>query len=200
VTTWVANPEGGRDRGIRGIARAWIEVLLRPRQFFRHGVAPGDQAPGLVFAVVVAAVYTVGLFAFDPGRIPSLAASPIVSAGIALALVALLVAPAALHLTASLQTVILILTVRNRGGISETVQVIAYASSPCVVAGVPHPVLRFICALYGFVLLVIGLREVHGTTTVRAVLTGAVPAALLFGSAFGGIDAGRTALRLAGLI
>ncbi|MGQ4556162.1 YIP1 family protein [Halobellus sp. GM3] len=200
MTTWVENPEGGRDRGARGVARAWLEVLIRPRQFFRNGVAPGDQAPGLVFAVVIAAAYATGLFAFSPERIPSLAGGTAVSAVLALAAVALIVAPAALHLTAALQTVLLILTVRDRGGISETVQVIAYAAAPCVFAGFPSPALRLACALYGAVLLIAGLREVHGTTTARAALAGSVPAVLLFGSVFGGIDAGRTVLRMVGIV
>ncbi len=200
MTTWVENPTGGRDRGPRGIARAWIEVLVRPRQFFHNGVAPGDQAPGLVFAVAVAVVYTLGLFAFVPSRIPALALGPGVSAAIALAAVSLVVAPATLHLTAALQTVILILTVPDRAGVSETVQVIAYAAAPCVIAGVPVPAVRAGCTLYAGALLVVGLREVHDTTTTRAALAGAVPATLLFGTAFGGIDAGMALARVAGLI
>ncbi|MFD1686793.1 YIP1 family protein [Halobellus litoreus] len=200
MTTWVENPDGGRERGPRGLLRAWVEVLVRPQQFFRNGVAPGDQAPGLVFAVVVAVAYTIGLFAFAPERIPALAGGRTVSVALALAAVALVVAPAALHLTAALQTVILIVAVRDRAGVSETVQVVAYATAPCVVAGLPWPALRLVCALYGGALLVIGLREVHGTTTVRALAAGAVPATLLFGSAFGGLDAGEAVLRAAGLI
>ena len=200
MTTWVENPTGGRDRGPRGLARAWIEVLVRPRQFFHNGVAPGDQAPGLVFAVAVAVVYTVGLFAFVPARIPSFALGPGVSAALALALVAVVIAPATLHLTAALQTVVLILTVPDRAGVSETVQVIAYAAAPCVIAGVPVPAVRAGCALYAGALLVVGLRAVHGTTTTRAVLAGSIPGTLLFGTAFGGIDAGTALARAAGLI
>ena len=200
MTTWVENPEGGRERGPRGLLRAWIEVLVRPRQFFRNGVAPGDQAPGLVFAVAVAVAYAVGLFAFVPERVPALAGGETVSAAIALAAVALVVAPAALHLTAALQTIILILTVRDRAGVSETVQVVAYATAPCVAAGLPVPSLRLVCTLYGAALLVVGLREVHDTTTARAIAAGAIPATLLFGSAFGGLDAGEAVLRAAGLI
>ena len=200
MTTWVENPTGGRDRGPRGLARAWIEVLVRPRQFFHNGVAPGDQAPGLVFAVAVAVVYTVGLFAFVPARIPSFALGPGVSAAIALALVAVVIAPATLHLTAALQTVVLILTVPDRAGVSETVQVVAYAAAPCVIAGVPVPAVRAGCALYAGALLVVGLRAVHGTTTTRAVLAGAIPGTLLFGTAFGGIDAGTALARAAGVI
>lgn len=200
MTTWVENPSGGRERGPRGLARAWLEVLVRPQQFFRNGIAPGDQAPGLIFAIVVAVGYTIGLFAFVPDRIPSLAGGQVVSASIALALVALVVAPAVLHLTAALQTVLLIVAVRDRAGISETVQVIAYATAPCVAAGIPSPWLRLGCALYGAALLVIGLRAVHGTTTIRALAAGAIPATLLFGSAFGGTDAGAAVFRVLGLI
>ncbi|GGJ03768.1 hypothetical protein GCM10008995_11970 [Halobellus salinus] len=200
MTTWVENPTGGRDRGPRGLTRAWIEVLVRPRQFFRNGVAPGDQAPGLVFAVAVAVAYTVGLFAFVPSRIPEWALGPGVSAGVALALVTVVVAPATLHLTAALQTVVLILTVRDRAGVSETVQVIAYAAAPCVIAGVPVPAVRAGCALYAGALLVVGLREVHGTTTARATVAGVIPATLLFGTAFGGVDAGLALARAAGVI
>jgi hypothetical protein len=200
VTTWVENPTGGRDRGPRGIARAWVEVLVRPYQFFSNGVAPGDQAPGLVFAVAVAVVYTAGLFAFAPSRIPTFALGPGVSAALALALVSVVIAPAALHLTAALQTIILILVVPDRGGVSETVQVIAYAAAPCVIAGIPVPAVRAGCTLYAAALLVVGLRTVHATTTARAAVAGAVPAALLFGTVLGGLDAATAVVRAAGLI
>ena len=200
MTTWIESSEGGRDRGPRGLARAWIEVLVRPRQFFRNGVAPGDQAPGLVFAVVVATAYTIGLFAFVPERIPTLAGGPAVSGLVALVAVALLVAPGVLHLTAALQTVILIVTVPDRSGVSETVQVIAYAAAPCVFAGVPEPAIRSVATLYAAALLIVGLREVHGTTTARAVIAGAVPAVLLFGSVFGGIEALEAVFRDLGLL
>ena len=200
MTTWVESPTGGRDRGPRGLARAWVEVLVRPQQFFRAGVAPGDQAPGLVFAVTVGVVYTVGLFAFVPARIPEWALGPAVSAALALAAVTVVIAPAALHLTAALQTVLLIVTVPDRAGVSETVQVIAYAAAPCVAAGVPIPAVRAGCALYASALLVVGLREVHGTTTTRAAIAGAIPAILLFGTVFGGIDAGMALARVVGVI
>lgn len=200
MTTWVERPTGGRDRGPREVARAWVEVLVRPRQFFHAGVAPGDQAPGLVFAVTVAVVYTVGLFAFVPGRIPEWSLGPGVSAALGLAAVTVVIAPAALHLTAALQTVLLIVAVPDRAGVSETVQVVAYAAAPCVAAGVPIPAVRAGCALYASALLVVGLREIHGTTTARALLAGGIPATLLFGTVFGGIDAGMALARAAGVI
>ena len=189
VTTWVENPRGGRERGARGLARAWVEVLVRPRRFFRAGVAPGDQAPGLVFAVAVALCYVGTGFALVPGSVPSLAGSAAFSAFLALLAIALFVAPAALHLSAALSTLLLIAFVRDRAGTSETVQIVAYATAPCALAGIPVPELRFLCGAYGAVLLAVGLREVHGTSPPRAVATAALPAALVFGYGFRGFGA-----------
>ena len=189
VTTWVENPRGGRDRGPRGVARAWVEVLVRPWRFFRVGVAPGDQAPGLVFGVGTAFCYAVGLFASTPTAIPSLGAGLVGSALLALLGICLFVAPAALHLTAAVQTVILIPLVPDRAGVSETVQVLAYAAAPCALAGAPIPELRVVCAAYGTVLPVVGIVEVHRTSVSRAAVAAAVPAALVFGHGFGGFAA-----------
>lgn len=200
MTTWVEEPRGGRARGPRGLLRAWVEVLVRPGRFFRTGVSPGDQAPGLVFAVCVAVAFVGGRFlhaflrrgepfTFPPGSVPTVFGGPVASALLVLALTGLLVAPAILHLVAALQTVLLIPIVRDRGGVSETVQVIAYASAPCALAGPPIPSLRTACALYGAALLILGLREVHGTSTLRAAAAGALPATLLFGVGFRGLDA-----------
>jgi hypothetical protein len=192
VTTWVENPRGGRDRGPRGIARAWIEVLVRPHRFFENGVAPGDQAPGLVFAVVMAVGYAVLLAVLDPLRFP---ASGALRAGVVVLLIALLLAPAVLHLLAALQTLCLMVTVRDRAGVSETVQVLAYATAPCPLAAIPVPELRVVCCLYGTALLVVGLATIHRTTTGRAALAATLPAVLLFGYGFGGVDALLVILR-----
>ncbi|SEO73208.1 hypothetical protein SAMN04487948_104425 [Halogranum amylolyticum] len=206
VTTWVENPRGGRERGPRGIVRAWAEVLVRPRRFFRNGVAPGDQAPGLVFGVLVALCYVGGLLWFTPERVlgtefvPLLADSRAATSLLLLVAVTLFVAPATMHLLGALQTLLLIATVRERAGVSETVQTVAYAAAPCVLAGYPSPTLRLLCAAYGAVLLVVGLSVVHRTTLLRATVAGAVPATVLFGYGFGGVAAATTLLRTAGVL
>ena len=193
MTTWVERPEGGRDRGPRGIARAWVEVLTNPRRFFRNGVAPGDQAPGLVFGVLVAALYTTVRAALEPGPVRLVTTTPggerftqtVPDALVVLAVV-VVVAPAVLHLVSALQTVLLMFAAPDRGGVSETVQVVAYATAPCALAGLPSPAVRAACALYGAALLTVGLSEVHDTSVSRAALVGAVPATLVFGAGFGG--------------
>lgn len=192
MTTWVENPTGGRDRGPRGLARAWVEVLVRPRRFFVNGVAPGDQAPGLVFAVAVTLVYLGSRFALDPASVPTFDGRPYVSAALVLAAAGLIVAPAVLHLTAALQTILLMVSVRDRAGVSETVQVLAYATAPCALAGLPVPGLRVACTAYGFVLLVVGMSTVHDVSIARAALVVAVPGVVVFGYAFGGLFALET--------
>jgi len=193
VTQWVEEPTGGRERGPVALAQAWVEVLVRPRRFFRTGVAPGDQAPGLVFAACVVLVEEASRLALVPNA-PVVAGWPVASRLFVLAVAVVLVAPLALHLVAAIQTLLLRAVVPDRAGISETVQVIAYASAPCVFAGVPIPAVRVVCGVYGAALLVIGLAVVHGTSLPRATLVGVIPAALVFGYGFRGFAAATTLL------
>jgi hypothetical protein len=169
-------------------------VLTNPRRFFRNGVAPGDQAPGLVFGVVVALCYVAGRLATGDAVVaedlPLAGGAGALSTLFVFLVVALVLAPATLHLLAALQTVLLVLFVPDRAGVSETVQVIAYAAAPCVLAGIPFPPLRLAVTLYGAALLAVGVAVVHETTVAKAALVTAVPSALLFGWAFRGFAAG----------
>jgi hypothetical protein len=188
VTQWVEEPAGGRDRGPLALGRAWKEVLSRPRRFLPTGIGPGDQAPGLVFAAGVVLIEEAIRLTLVPGT-PVVAGRPLASRVLLLALAVVLVAPVVLHLVAASQTLLLMPLVADRAGISETVQVIAYASAPCVLAGLPVPAIRLFCGLYGAVLLVVGLAVVHGTGIGRATIAGALPAALVFGYGFRGFAA-----------
>lgn len=199
MTQWVENPTGGRDRGPVAVVRAWVEVLVRPRRFFRTGVAPGDQAPGLVFAAAVVLVEEVTRLVFVRDAYPVVAGQPLASRALGLAMAVVLVAPAALHLTTALQTVILVPFVDDRAGVSETVQVIAYATAPCVFAGPPVPALRLVCAAYGTVLLAVGIDELHGVGFPRVLPLVAVPAAVVFGYGFRGFLAAEAVLSVLGV-
>jgi hypothetical protein len=200
----MSDPAGGRPRGLRGIARTWIEVLVRPRREFANGITPGDQAPALTFAVAVAAAFTLGLLATDPGSVPAVVPSSALLSGLVVFLVAVaLAAPVGLHLTAAVATVSVVLAsvefddgvgLRDRGGVSETVQAVAYASSPMALAGPSIPELRVLCGAYAAVLLVVGLRTVHGLGPVRTVAAALPPAALGYGVGYRVVAAARTLL------
>lgn len=192
MTQWVENPEGGRDRGPVALARAWVTVLVRPRRFFRAAVAPGDQAPGLVFAVAVVLVAEGSRLALRPEAIPAVGSSPPLAAALWLGVVALFLTPLAIHLVAALQTLLLAPVAPDRGGTSETVQVLGYATAPCVVAGLPSPEIRLLAVLYGTLLLVVGTAERHHVELPLAAAVAAVPAVLVFGVGFRGVGAAET--------
>ncbi|MFB6104357.1 MAG: YIP1 family protein [Halobacteriaceae archaeon] len=200
VTTWVEDPGGGRDRGIRAIARAWIEVLTRPERFFRTGVAPGDQAPGLVFGLAVVAVAATTHLATKPTYATRLGQDPTLSLIAVFLLYVVVLAPVVLHLGAALETAVLIGVVPSdrRAGVSETVQVLAYAGAPCALAGVPVPPLRLVCVAYAFFLAVLGTVIVHRTSWGRATVATLLPGGLLYGYGFGGFAAAVTVFEALG--
>ncbi|WP_372479046.1 YIP1 family protein [Halomicrobium sp. HM KBTZ05] len=195
MTQWVENPTGGRDRGPIALLRAWVEILLRPQRFFQAGIAPGDQAPALVFIAVVVLVEEASRFAvvelaqrgqlsLGPYDYPVIGDLEPLMALLALVAIVVFVAPAVLHLTAAAQTLLLAPLAPDRGGISETVQVIAYATAPCVFAGLPIPEVRIACGLWGTGLYVYGMGTIHNLSLPRALVVSAVPAAVLFGYGF----------------
>jgi len=189
VTQWIENPEGGRARGPRAIVRAWYEVLVAPARFFRSAVAPADQAPGLTFLLGVVLVSEATRYWLVPGAAPSIGDRPLAGAVLGLALTVVLVAPVGLHLLVALQTLLLRPLVADRGGISETVQVMAYATAPCMFSGIPIPAVRLACAWYGFALLVVGLSVVHRAPLSRVLPAALLPGAVGFGYAFRGFGA-----------
>lgn len=189
MTTWVDEPGGGRPRGIDGLARTWAAVLVRPSRVFQTAVAPGDQAPGLTFAMAVVLVEETSRMVLVPGAVPELAGGRLASAALVVGLTVLLVAPLGLHLVAAVQTLLLWPLVADRAGVAETVQVVAYAAAPCALAGPPVPVVRVACTAYATWLLVVGLATVHGTSRRRAAIAGAIPAAVVFGYGFRGFAA-----------
>jgi hypothetical protein len=191
MTRWVTPGRRGRERGPVGLARAWAAVLVAPRQFFRSAVAPGDQVPGLTFAVAVAAPAVAVATALEsvPAVFPG---QPVASRLFVAATLVVLVAPLVLHLAAAAETVALLALAPDRGGVSETVQVVGYATAPCVLAGVPLPGLRVACALYGAALLAVGTSEVHAVSLPRAAIVAAPAAVLVFGYGYRGFAAAAT--------
>jgi hypothetical protein len=214
VTTWIENPGGGRKRGPIGLVRAWIAVIIRPKRFFRNGIAPGDQAPGLAFAILVSVIHVATRFAFFPERVPGReSGQPLAWLVLTFVVVAVFVTPVVLHLVAALQTVLLVPLVDDRAGVSKTIQVIAYAAAPCVLSSLSLPILWLseaaygpgagtaadivgilpamwlATAVYGAVILVVGIAVVHDTSLPRAAAATALPALFVFGYGFLGIHA-----------
>jgi hypothetical protein len=187
VTRWTA---GGRGIHYRELPLVWARLLAQPRTAFESTVTPGQQGPAAVFAAAVAGVATASKLAVDPSFRPPIG-SPWLGGAMLVGLVAVLIAPTALHLVAALETLVVVLLTDERGGVSETVQVVAFATAPCVFAGVPSIPLRVLCTTWGAALLIGGTAVVHRTDPVRALLAGGLPALIVFGYAYGGIEACR---------
>ncbi|ELZ40523.1 YIP1 family protein [Halorubrum tebenquichense] len=202
MTSRTGGSTGGRPRGLRGIARTWAEVLVRPRRAFANSITPGDQAPALTFAVAVVAAFAFGLIATDPGAVPTVVPSSRALSGLVVFVVAVVIGtPVGLHLTGAVATVSVVVAslelaggvgFRDRGGVSETVQAVAYASSPMALAGPAIPELRVACGAYASVLLFVGLRSVHGLGALRTVVAALPPAALGYGVGYRVVAAART--------
>ncbi|WP_238479787.1 YIP1 family protein [Natranaeroarchaeum sulfidigenes] len=186
-----SRPDGGLALAL---LKAVPGVLLTPRRFFRTGILPGEQAPGLLFAMGVVLVSETLRLSLVRDPLPVFDGSSVLSAVLWLSIVVLFVTPAALHLLAALQTVLLIPVANDRAGVSETVQVLAYSSAPCLLAGIPIPALRVFVGVYATVLLVLGLSEIHDISFERSLLVGSLPAALAFGYGFRAFDALTTLL------
>jgi len=194
VTQWIEDPSGGRDRGPEAIARAWAEVLVRPSKFFPAAVAPGDQAPGLVFAMLVVLVEEV-IRVLALGEYPTFAGESTASAVLWVGVMVLLITPAVLHLAGALATVLLVPLAPDRGGVSETVQVFGYATAPCLFAGVPVLEVRAAAVVYGATLAVVGVGRIHRIPPLRAMIVTAAPSYVVFGYGFRGIESVGTLLR-----
>ena len=184
MTTWV-EPEGGRERGPVGLAKSFTQVLVNPRTFFDEAVSPGDQAPGLVFGMAVVLVEETTRMAVTPGAALEFPTAPWLAAALTVSLAVLLVTPAAIHALSAVETLALAVIAPERGGVSETVQVLAYAAAPCAFVGVSVPAVTVVCGLWAFGLLVLGTSVVHELSLPRALAAAVVPGALAFGSGFG---------------
>jgi hypothetical protein len=152
-------------------------VVLRPVDFFSGILRQGDFINPLIFAIIcyeVAAILggllrLVGIGATNQGFggfIGSIIFAPIVAA------IGLFIGAGILHLL-----VMLIVGSRN-SGFEATFRVVAYSAVTSLVSWIPF--IGGILSLYGIYLGIVGIREVHDTTTGRAALVVLIPAAVLF--------------------
>lgn len=150
-------------------------VVLRPVDFFRGILRQGDFINPLIFAIIcyeVAAILggllsLVGIGADQGfgGFIGSIILAPIFAA------IGLFIFSGILHLL-----VMLIVGSRN-GGFEATFRVVSYSAVTSLVSWIPF--IGWILSLYGIYLGIVGIREMHNTTTGKAALVVLIPAAVV---------------------
>jgi hypothetical protein len=151
-------------------------AVLEPVNFFRGIARRGDLISPLVFALICYEVYT--LFA---GLLALVGVSG-TSEGVGAFIVSLILAPifAAIVLfigAGILHLLVLLLIKPSNAGFEATFRVTSYSSVTTLVSWIP--IIGLIANLYGLYLAIVGIREVHGTTTGRAALVVLIPAAVV---------------------
>ena len=173
----------------RTYAMVWFTAIVAPWICFTDFITERDQTRAIGFIVLMVVFWQLMTVLLGEPSHPIIGNSPTVSLIVWTVLLALFVAPVAIHLLAFVTTLVLIAVVEERASVSETVQVLAYATAPVVFLPIPVVALQVAIGLYGSFILVYGLRVVHEISIWRALLAGIIPAYLLFGMGFGADDA-----------
>jgi hypothetical protein len=150
-------------------------VVLQPADFYRGILRRGDFLNPLIFAIICYEIFTIlsGLLALVGigqqqgfgGFIGSLILAPIFAA------IGLFIGAGILHL------LVMLIVGSGNSGYEATFRVGAYAAVTSLVSWIPF--IGWIASLYGIYLAIVGIREVHATTTGRAALVVLIPAAIV---------------------
>lgn len=164
-----------------------LSVLSRPVAFFRGIARRGDFVSPLVFAVICIVIYAVlaGIISFlvaagtqDFGAALGGVIGGVIGGAIG-GIVGLFVGAGIYHL------LVLLFVRPANAGFEATFRVVAYPSALLLVTWLATiPILGIFIALaalvYNVILNIVGIREVHSTTTGRAALVVLIPIAVLF--------------------
>ena len=150
-------------------------VVLQPVAFFASLPQSRNLVNPLVFALICIEIYTIlggllGLVRVGTNRglgsfIASIIAAPIGGA------IGLFILAAILHLLVRL------VVGAGNSGFEATFRVAAYAAVVNLVSWIP--LVGWLLGLYGIYLSVVGIKEVHGTTTGKAALVVLIPAGVI---------------------
>jgi hypothetical protein len=159
---------------VQSFINAVRSVVTAPVGFFRGIRREGDFVNPLIFAIICYEVSAIlgGIIAFAFGSrgfggfLASIIFAPIGAA------IGLFIGAGILHLL-----VMLIVGSRN-SGFEGTFRVGAYSAVTTLVSWIP--IIGWIASLYGIYLAIVGIREVHNTTTGKAVVVVLIPAVVVF--------------------
>jgi hypothetical protein len=148
-------------------------VVLQPASFFSGILRQGDFINPLIFAIICYEVAAIlgGLIALAFGNrgfggfIGNIILAPIGTA------IGLFIGAGILHL------LVMVIVGSRNSGYEATFRVGAYAAVTSLVSWIPF--IGWIASLYGIYLAIVGIREVHTTTTGKAALVVLIPVAVL---------------------
>ncbi len=178
----LSDPVGSFVRTVR-------EIVLNPIAFFRGLPRQGGFVNPLLFAVVCSAIAAVlggllGIILAAVGLSAQTVGASIVGLFTGMILLPI-VAVAGSFIGAGIYHLLVLLLVKPNAGFEGTYRVAAYSFVVQLVSWLsPIPLLgiliSLVVGLFAIVLNVLGIREIHATTTGRAALVVLIPVAVLF--------------------
>lgn len=158
-------------------------VVLNPVGFFRGITKRGDFVNPVVFALICAVIS--GILGGIVGFLISLVFSGDPDFGVVGAfggligniILAPIIATIVLFIVAGIFHLLVLLFVRpSNAGFEATTRVVAYSFVYQLASWIP--LIGIVASIYGIVLAIFGIREVHGTTTGKAALIVLIPVAI----------------------
>jgi hypothetical protein len=150
-------------------------VVLQPADFFRGILRRGDFLNPLIFALICYEIYAIlggilrlvgiGADVGFGGFIAAIVLAPIYAA------IGVFIGAGILHL------LVMLIVGSANAGFEGTFRVISYSWATFLVSWIPF--IGWIASLYGIYLGIVGIREVHTTTTGKAALVVLIPAAVV---------------------
>lgn len=158
---------------VDGIGRTWTRSMLEPAAFFGRVRDEGTLVRPLIYFLLVTVLASVVTLVWDAAGLSLAGFTGYAEVGDVSATGAVV----SFVLTPFLSVVVLLLTTvifhlgalmvaPDRQGMGATAKVVCYSASPSVLAVVPV-VGTMLGAVWTLALQVVGLREAHGTTTMR---------------------------------
>jgi len=140
-------------------------IVLKPVDFFKEMPTTGGYKDPLIFATITAVIMGVGL--------------TIITLGVGF--LAIIFAPIAVAISIFLAAFLLLICARivnGKGTYEATLRVAAYANVVNVIGWIP--IVSILGSIYGLILTVLGMKEVHKLSTAKAIIAVAIAIAIVF--------------------
>lgn len=179
------NQEFNPSSPLRSFANTVKAIVTRPVAFFRDIPARGSFWNPFLFAAgctIVGLILSESIYLLlgdeENSLISALLSQQLTGEDVALALIGIaIVTPFVLLfilLFVAIQHLFVLMFVgRTEGGFRATWRVSSYAAVPALVPWIPY--LGYLVSLFGTFLFIVGVRELHYTSTRRAVLAALIP-------------------------
>lgn len=141
------------------------KVVMKPVDFFKEMPTTGGYKEPLIFAVITAVIMGIGLTVITLG----------------VGFLAIIFAPVAVIISIFLAALLLMLCSKIVGGTGTyegTVRIASYANIVNIIGWIP--IVSIVGSIYGLVLTVLGIREIHKLSTAKAIIAVAISIAIVF--------------------